>query len=64
MPMIKEPRYEPALPKERAGKSLLSTVIMQLRWLIRGPKYRRRGWWVFNSRDETWRYYLDDIRAE
>lgn len=54
--MVKVPRYEPALPKGRAGGSLLSTVIMQLKWLIRGPKYRRRGRWVYNSRDETWRH--------
>ena len=65
MAMIKEPNYEPTLPKGRAGKCLLSTAIMQIKWLLFGvPKPRRKGRWVYNSLDKIWRYYLDDIKVE
>lgn len=48
--------------KEHWLRSLLRSFVRQLRWLVFGiPKSRRRGRWVYNSQDQTWRYYLDDV---
>lgn len=44
-------------------RSLLHSFVDQLRYLVFGaPKGRNRGRWVYNTRDRTWRYYVDDVR--
>lgn len=56
---MKHPGKPPRLPGGEKKKTLLESILTQFKWLVFGvPKPKSKGTWVYNSKDDTWRFYV------